>query len=218
MGSAELVQLILTEEDFLGRGTNKICYYHPEDKNKLIKISLDSADETDVEYELKFRKACKKKCERSSLLTKYYGTVETNKGTGYVFELVRDYDGKLSETFEAVLLREKNSPKVLEILATLRQKLLEEAMITYTIFPDNFLIQKISEQDYRIRIIDGIGMHVLFPLPYYSKRLARFRQKRIFAKFLRLLREKYGFQEAVEEVPIGFFAKNKISALRYSKF
>lgn len=218
MGSVKTMKLVLTEEHYLGRGTNKICYYHPEDKNKIIKFSLDSADETDMEYELKFRKICKGKCAESTLLTKYYGTVETNKGTGYVFECVRDFDGKLSETFEALFLREKNSPKVFEILATLRQKLLEEAMITYTIFPDNFLVQRVSEQEYRIRIIDGIGMHVLFPLPYYSKRLARQRQKCIFEKFIKLLRDKWGLQGEVEEAPRSVSFARRIPILRFSKF
>lgn len=194
MGSVVVVKLILTEENYLGRGTNKVCYYHPEDNNKLIKFSLDSSDETDMEYELKFRKLCKRKCEKSSLLTNYYGTVETNKGTGHVFECVRDYDGNLSETFLSLMRREKNSPKVFEILERLERELYEEAMITYTIFPDNFLVQKISEQEYRIRIIDGIGMHVLCPLPYYSKRLARYRQKKVFNNFLKLLENEYGLK------------------------
>lgn len=218
MGSVKTMKLVLTKEHYLGRGTNKICYYHPEDKNKIIKFSLDSTDETDMEYELKFRKICKGKCAESTLLTKYYGTVETNKGTGYMFECVRDFDGKLSETFEALFLREKNSPKVFEILATLRQKLLEEAMVTYTIFPDNFLVQRVSEQEYRIRIIDGIGMHVLFPLPYYSKRLARQRQKRIFEKFIKLLRDKWGLQGEVEEASRSASFARRIPILRFSKF
>lgn len=208
------MQLILKEQDYLGKGTNKICYYHPEDKNKCIKFSLDGSNETDMEYELKFRRMCKRRVAHSSLLTKYFGTVETNKGTGYVFECVRDFDGKLSETFESLMLREKNSPKVLEVLSTLRKKLLEESMITYTIFPDNFLVQWISEKEYRIRIIDGIGMHVLFPLPYYSKRLSRYRQKRIFNKFILLLRNKYGLDIEVEKTPERFLLAEKISDFR----
>ena len=87
--------LNLTEENYLGKGTNKVCYYHPEDKNKLIKFSLDDSDETDMEYELKFRRCCRGKIANSSLLTKYDGTVETNKGFGHVFECVRDFDGQL---------------------------------------------------------------------------------------------------------------------------
>lgn len=212
------MNLLLTEENYLGKGTNKVCYYHPDDKNKCIKFSLDGSNETDMEYELKFRRMCKKRVAHSSLLTKYFGTVETNKGTGHVFECVRDFDGRLSETFEALLLREKNSPKVFEVLEMLRRKLLEESMITYTIFPDNFLVQRISEHEYQIRIIDGIGMHVLFPLPYYSKRLARYRQKRIFKKFMMLLRDKYGLNVEMENEPGWVLVAAKISAFKRVKF
>lgn len=189
------MKIILTEKDILGKGTNKIIYYHPADKNKCIKFSLDADDELDMQYELRYRKACKDRVEHSTLLTKYYGTVETNLGTGYVFELVRDFDGKLSETFLSLLLREKNSPKVFAALAMLRQKLSEEMIITYKIFPDNFLVQRISEKDFRIRIIDGIGMHVLIPLPYYSKTIAKYREKRVFDEFLKRLHEEYGLKD-----------------------
>lgn len=191
------MSLILAEEHFLGKGTNKICYYHPEDKNKLIKFSIDSSDETDIEYELRFRKICKKRVEQSELLTKYYGTVDTNKGTGYVFELVRDFDGKISETFESLILREKNSPKVYEILEELKERIFKESMVTYVIFPDNILVQRVSGEKTCTRIIDGIGMHVLFPLPYYSKFLARRRQKRIWEKFIKRLQDLYGLQKEV---------------------
>lgn len=193
IGSVDTVKIILTEENFLGKGTNKIVYYHPEDENKCIKFSLDSSDETDMEYELKFRKICKKRVEQSTLLTKYFGTVETDKGIGHVFEVVRDFDGSLSETFESWLIREKNSPKVFNALTMLKRKMFDEAVVTYTIFADNFLVQKISKDDMQIRIIDGIGMHVLFPVPYYSKILTRYRQKKIWEKFMRRLRDKYGF-------------------------
>ena len=186
------MKLTLTEENILGRGTNKIVYYHPEDADKCIKFSLDKSDETDMQHELRFRRICKDMIARSTLLTKYYGTVDTNLGTGHVFELVRDYDGRLSETFLELLLREKTSPAVYKALAMFKEKLFEEQVITYKIFPDNFMIQRISAQESRIRIIDGIGMHVLFPLAYYSKTIAHRRQKRIWEEFVKRLREEYG--------------------------
>ncbi len=186
------MKLILTKENILGRGTNKIVYYHPEDVDKCIKFSLDSSDETDMQHELRFRRICKDMVERSTLLTKYYGTVDTNLGTGHVFELIRDYDGRLSETFLEILLREKASPAVYKALAMFKEKLFEEQVITYKIFPDNFMVQRISARENRIRIIDGIGMHVLFPLAYYSKTIAKRRQKRIWEEFVKRLREEYG--------------------------
>ena len=190
-------KLILTEKDILGRGTNKIVYYHPEDKNKCIKFSLDADDKSDLRYELIYRKACRDKVEKSTLLTKYFGTLETNLGTGHVFELVRDFDGKLSETFESLIIREKNSAKVREVLTLFKEKLFEEMIITYKIFPDNFMIQRLSEQEYRIRLIDGIGMHVLVPVPYFSGYVAMRRQKRVWEEFLKQLQDKFGFQDIV---------------------
>ena len=184
--------LILTEENILGRGTNKIVYYHPEDADKCIKFSLDESDETDMQHELRYRRICKEQVEHSTLLTKYYGTVDTNLGTGHVFELVRDFDGRLSETFLAVLLREKASPAVYKALAMFKKKLFAEQVITYKIFPGNFIVQRIAEQESRIRLIDGIGMHVLIPLDYYSKTIAKRRQMRIWKEFMKRLREEYG--------------------------
>lgn len=188
------MKLILTENDILGKGTNKIVYYHPDDKNKCIKFSLDNSDQTDIKWELQYRRICRETVEKSTLLTKYFGTVDTNLGTGHVFELVRDFDGKLSETFESLVLREKDSPKVLEILSSFKEKMFEEEILTGKIFPDNFLVQRVSEQENRVRIIDGVGMHVIIPIPYYSKMLARRRQKRIWKDFLQRLPARCGIQ------------------------
>ena len=188
------MKLVLTENDILGKGNNKIVYYHPEDKNKCIKFPLDYSDETDILRELRYRRICKETVEKSSLLTKYFGTVETNLGMGHVFELVRDFDGKISETFETLICREKNSPKVLELLAMFKEKFFEENIITTRLFPGNFLVQRISEDKSIIRIVDDIGMRVLIPIPYYSKIIARRRQKRIWKDFLQLLHELIGLQ------------------------
>lgn len=31
--------LILKEEDFIGKGSERACYLHPEDKNKAVKVT-----------------------------------------------------------------------------------------------------------------------------------------------------------------------------------
>lgn len=186
--------MILTDENILGKGTNKRVYFHPTDPNKCIKFSLDSADETDIKYELEFRRICKDRVEKSILLTKYFGTVETNLGTGYIFELVRDFDGNLSETFESFIKREGNSDSTHNLLREFKQTLFDEQIITYTIFPDNIMVQKISESKSLIRIIDGIGMHVLIPIPYYVDKIAERRELRIWQKFLQKLRDDFDYQ------------------------
>lgn len=191
------MMLILTDNDILSKGTNKIVYRYPGDNTRCIKLSL--WDDTDVQYELKYRKICKDIVKNSSLLTKYYGTIDTNLGIGYIFELVRDYDGNVSETLKDFIFREKDVPRVFSVLKLLKKKLFAEKIITYKLFPDNVMIQRITAQEVRIRIIDGIGMHVFLPLPYYIEPLARQRRKRIWKRFMNYLCENYGLPDEIHD-------------------
>ena len=187
------MKLYLAEKDFLGKGISKKVYYHPGDKNKCIKISIDSTQDTDTREELRYRRVCKKMLEQSSLLTKYFGTVETNLGTGHVFELVRDYDGNVSETLESMIFREKDISKIYELLQKFKKTFFEELIIVQQLYPYNLLIQRISEQENRIRIVDDIGMHrVLIPLTFFSKTLIRRRGKKTWHTFVQLMHDKYG--------------------------
>jgi hypothetical protein len=187
------MKLYLTEKDFLGKGTYRRAYQHPEDITKCIKISIESSQDRDTRDELRYRKICKKTVEQSKLLTKYYGTVETNLGTGHVFELVRDYDGMVSQSFRSLLQREKDSPMVYDLLQKLKKNLFEELILVRPLWPGNILIQRITEQESQVRIIDDIGMHqVLIPLPYFSKTIRKYRLEKRWKDFLKLLQERYG--------------------------
>ena len=108
-----------------------------------------------------------------------------------MFELIRDFDGKLSETFEAFVKRDDSIKNATRLLKDFRTRLFKEEIVTYTIFPDNLMVQRISETEQRIRIIDGIGMHVLLPIPYFSSRVAKAREKRVWRKFLDSLLDIY---------------------------
>lgn len=184
-----------TDNDILGKGTNKIVYRHPGDDTRCIKLPL--WDDTDIWYELKYRKVCKNVVENSSMLTKYYGEVDTNLGTGYMFELVRDYNGNISETLKDFIFSEQDVTKFFSVLKSLRRKLFDEKIITYKLFPDNVMIQRISAQEIRIRIVDGIGMHVFLPLPYYIEFFAKYRIKQIWNRFMNYLCENCGLPDEI---------------------
>ena len=187
------MKLYLAEKDFLGEGTAKKVFYHPEDKNLCIKISFDSSQDFDTREELRYRRVCKKMVDQSSLLTKYFGTIETNLGTGHVFELVRDYDGTVSETLESLISREKDISKIYELLQKFKKTLFEELIIIQELSTLDLLVQRISEQESRIRIVDDIGMHhVLIPLTFYSKTLIRRREKKKWRDFVQLMHDNYG--------------------------
>ena len=40
--------IILKDEDFVGKGNERACYIHPEDKNKAIKITYENIIEKRV--------------------------------------------------------------------------------------------------------------------------------------------------------------------------
>ena len=94
--------LQLTEQLLIGRGAHKEVYYHPSNKKLCVKLLYVEPD-VDLERELYYRKIRDKRKQESVLLPKYYGTVATNKGTGYLFELVCDYNGKSSITLKDYL-------------------------------------------------------------------------------------------------------------------
>lgn len=189
---AEIVHL--SEELLIGKGAHKKTYADPADETRCIKIPFVTPD-TDLERELRYRRSRDKRKLESRLLTAYFGTVETNLGTGYVFERVRDFDGNTSRTIRDVITAACSDSSVLpfveEVMRKFKSMLFEELVITSNMEDDNFSIQRISESDYTIRITDNIGSPAFLPLAFYSDYFARRRTKKYWGRFLVYLRKRY---------------------------
>ena len=93
------MSLELSEVLFIGKGHHNAVYKPPANENLCIKIPFALPD-VDITKELAYRKALSRRKKKLSLLTEYLGTVETNLGTGYVFERIVDYDGSASNQSE----------------------------------------------------------------------------------------------------------------------
>ena len=55
------------------------------------KIALEASQDKELE---------KRRMTNFKHLPKYFGEVKTDKGAGFVVELIRDFDGEVSKTFE----------------------------------------------------------------------------------------------------------------------
>lgn len=187
-------QIFLTEELLIGKGAHKKTYIDPADTTRCIKIPY-TAQDVDLERELQYRRSRRKRRLKSSLLTAYYGTVATNMGTGYVFERVHDFDGATSQTiqnlFEKTSSGDSFLPPIEAVLSELKKLLFTELIVTSSVEPENFAIQRFSETGFTIRIIDNIGSPVLIPLAYYSDFFARKRIRRYWVRFLGELQQRY---------------------------
>ena len=188
-------KIILTNDLFLGDGNHKIVYAHPTDKAFCVKL-LRTLDDPDFAKEMRYRKALGNRAESMTLITKYFGEVETSKGTGYLFERVLDFDGKISQTmlnvFEDTIADKKLLPATENLLLDFKRVYFAEKFLLAGVDPDNYLVQKISPTERRVRIIDNIGCSATIPLPYYFDYFTQKRLKKYWQRFVDLIRTDYG--------------------------
>lgn len=101
-----------SDELVIGVGAHRACYIHPEDHQKCIKVIYSQNDpiaSKEIKRELAYYKHLNSYLKDWRGLTRYYGTVETNLGTGYVYDRIVDFDGKISQT-----IRDRYTPENLQ--------------------------------------------------------------------------------------------------------
>ena len=185
--------LILTDELFIGKGGHQAAYIHPDEPSKCVKIAFDPND-GDVKKELRYRRICAEKLARSKLVTKFFGSVDTNLGVGLVFERVVDFDGKPSLDLKD-FIPEAPNPEELKtrraVLLDFKREFLDEAIAIVDTDITNFMVQRLAPNQFQMRIVDNIGTPVLIPLVYYSDFIARKKARRVWNKLADWLHAHY---------------------------
>lgn len=184
--------LILTKDLFIGAGAHKKTFVHPNNSSLCVKICYVLPD-VDMEKELRYRSVLKNRNRNSLLLPKYYGTVDTNLGTGFVYERIYNYDNSevvsLHEVFTQAQYTAEYSPILEKLLFQFKENFLKECIVTSNTENTNFLIQKVSAQSMLIRIVDNIGTPAHLPLVYYIDYFAKQRAKRYWHRYINELRQ-----------------------------
>lgn len=184
--------IILKDEDFVGKGNERACYIHPEDKNKAIKITYENNNRKEskqTKLEVNYYKELeKRRMTNFKHLPKYFGEVKTDKGAGFVVELIRDFDGEVSKTFE-YYLKKDSVLKYKKELEEYKQYFLDNCIIfNYGMMPKNILLRKNSETDFDLVLIDGLGdvTYFTFPnkIPYFARRRINRRWDKFIKKYL----------------------------------
>lgn len=186
--------LTINEELFIGSGGHQATYIHPIDRTKCIKIP-HLPDDGDVRKEMRYRRICAKKLEKSRLVTEFFGTVETNLGLGYVFERVFDYNGQNSRDMKKFLPKKRPDTETLQriwtILLNFKSDFLRENIAIVDTDIENFMVQEPSPGVFRVRIVDNIGTPVLIPLVYWFEFAAKWKSKRYWNRIAAWLAENY---------------------------
>ena len=187
-------KIIITDDLYLGTGRHKTVYAHPTDPHLCIKI-LHTTPDPDFDREIRYRKALGTRADDMTLLTRYFGEVDTSKGKGYLFERVVDFDGKSSKTLlkllDEALVDKTKLPSVGKILMDFKRTYFAEKILLAGIDADNYLVQRISPTENRVRIIDNVGTSALIPLAYYFDLFAKKRIVKYWRKFVADLSSHY---------------------------
>lgn len=205
MHNKEIIQL--DDSLLYGQGSHKKCFLHPHNKNLCIKIAYNEGGQKDLIREINYIDVLKRRHKDYSILPKYFGKVNTNLGTGYVFEIIRDYNNGRTQTLEDFItdlnLFSQNYSLIVRLLKELKEKLYKNEIITMVLFPENILFQKTDENTYRVRIVNDMGSAVLIPLEYHFKYFAHTKILRRLKMFLDVLRNKYAShlsEKLIEEI------------------
>lgn len=142
----------------IGAGKERTCYIHPDDPGKAIKISgTKTSKQTKREIKL-YKSLLKRKDIQYAHLPKFYGTVKTNLGKGFVVDLIRDYDNEISKPLLWYLKQGYPITKFEPYLDEVKNYLINNLIIiNHDLYEGNLLFQKLTKNKARLVIIDGIG-------------------------------------------------------------
>lgn len=181
----------LSNAHLIGKGSERACYAHPTQHNKAIKVTLEEKAKrnkqtnTEIKY---YKKLMKKEFNDWSHLPKFYGEIQTDKGSGFIVEIVKDYDGEVSKSF-AYYMNKEGFKKYQKELNDLKEYFLDNCIIfNYGMMPKNLLLRKKSESEFELVLIDGLGdvsfLTIQNILPYFARGRIERRWKKFEYKYL----------------------------------
>ena len=186
--------LTLASSSLIGRGLRRECYFHPEDENKCIKIVV-AGDHKETVREQSYYRLLEKRNISWKMLARFYGNIETNRGEGAVFELIRDHNEEVSKTlehyFSANNETDLNYQDLSRALPLLKQYLLKWKIVTMSLKPQNIVYQKINPTQGKLVVIDNIGNSDFIPICNYLDSFATRKIRRKWQRFEESLSKDY---------------------------
>jgi hypothetical protein len=195
--------LTLASSSLIGRGLRRECYFHPEDENKCIKIVV-AGDYKETVREQSYYRLLEKRNISWKMLARFYGNIETNRGEGAVFELIRDHNEEVSKTlehyFSANNETDLNYQDLSRALPLLKQHLLKWKIVTMSLKPQNIVYQKINPTQGKLVVIDNIGNSDFIPICNYVDRMAIRKIRRKWQRFEESLSKDYTRSKALQQM------------------
>lgn len=141
----------LTGAILIGKGSERLCYQHPENPNLCIKVRY-RVKRSRNESEREFDYASSLKRGQALPLALPIEWVETNEGIGLICPLVRDDNGQLSQSLQDW----SGKPQLAELFDDFAKSILANHLSVTDLRMQNLVVQQIAGKA-RIVMIDGYG-------------------------------------------------------------
>jgi hypothetical protein len=174
-------------------GGNRVCYVDPRDITRCIKLDrsdrtpadrrrrrkfpfnlrpLSSFDDNREEYRAFRDIQTRHDEEMSRHLPRCHGWVETDLGRGLVTDLVRDDEGRVSETLETIVWRDGFNAELRKAVGELERFWITNGILSRALLPHNVVVKRATDGSSRLVVIDGLGSPALVPIAKWFKPLA----------------------------------------------
>ena len=175
-------------EHFIGMGATRLCFYHPEDADRCVKVAMRHKNRPALQRELEAVERCISYI--GNYLPEYHPElVSTNLGPGLVCEIIRDDDGTPSHPLSYYVVNNTLHRDALSQLTEFSRILTSNPIPIYDFNPNNFLIQ-IKEGRQILRFTDLKTYNRFKPFTYLrlerrctviSQSIVRRRLNKLFA-------------------------------------
>ena len=184
-------------------GGTRLCFVHPDDSNKCIKVLReDRTPQTRrrLTKGIKKLRPVKHWDDQQKELTAYrqllarntpalwhhvpefFGCVESDLGLGIITRIFRNFDGQFPRNLEEeVPLGIDDSLKI--GIADFKSWLRQELVVTRDLLPHNIIVVRDSLQHCRLMIVDGLGNSEWIPVSTWFSSFARRKIERKISKF-----------------------------------
>lgn len=179
----------IKDEHYISEGLARQVYFHPENHDLCIKIGKPEVEVDHLYKEIKYYQKIKNKPNSKfeyPFYAKYHGEVETNLGTGFVYDLVKDESTQNISLTLRHYLEMEDSP-ISDETFMIELERLKQQMIVHKVFVADLRARNIcckifKDNSVRLIVIDGIGHRDFFPLADYFSYYAKQKVERRFLK------------------------------------
>ncbi len=178
--------LKLNQSLFVARGRQRECYVHPEDPDLCIKVTVQTRSKWREQNprEFKYYKFLEQRGIDWKRIAPCSGWVETDKGQGLVFGLIRDRNGQICKDLQFLIDNNIITSEEIEFeLASLRNWLLDNAIIVCDLKPANLVYNPDNEAGQRLVLVDGVNNRNFIKTADSVESLARNKIKRVWKRF-----------------------------------